>query len=189
MWEGGGGTGGLEQQQAALALQTAGVAHERAVGTDDAVAGHHDGHGIVVASLRHGPRRTGIAYGFGQHTVRHPPAVGDALQRLPHTLPEWRARQAQGQGKSAALLTEILVELPAHHGLQRGICGRGYGIHGERLNGGGGVHTIGGRRHGSIYNRLTIESYKRGINRRRHSIDKRKRSIGSRGLEASGGRP
>ena len=100
-------------EQPAFAVGAAAVAREGAVGSDDAVAGDDDDHGVGMAGLGHGTERAGTARELGQLAVADGVAVGDVLQLGPDGLLEVGAREVERQRELAACAGKVFLELAA----------------------------------------------------------------------------
>src|SRR5260370_42355637 len=85
----------FQLQKFFFGFQPATVAGERAVCSDDPVAWHNNGDGIVMIGLANGAEGARAAYLFGQLRIRAGVAVGNAAQRVPALLLEVCADQVQ----------------------------------------------------------------------------------------------
>src|SRR5690606_39127075 len=103
----------LEAQQCALALDPAGVAGERTVAADDAVAWHDHRDGVAAdgaADRAHAARRTGATRHLG---VAQRPAVRDLHQLRPHAALERRSVEYDRQLERGTLAVRVLSDLPS----------------------------------------------------------------------------
>src|SRR5690606_28362048 len=103
----------LEAQQRALALDPAGVAGERTVAADDAVAWHDHRNGVSAdgaADRAHAARRTGATRHLG---VAERPAVRDLHQLRPHAALERRSVEFDRQLERGTLAVRVLSDLPS----------------------------------------------------------------------------
>lgn len=101
----------FQRQQAALCLQPAGIARERAVRADDTVAGDEDRQRVAVVCHADGARCLRAADGGGNRTVAARLTVGDRAQRRPHAQLERRAARIKRQVKRAPCAREVFVQL------------------------------------------------------------------------------
>ena len=99
----------LQLQQGSLAVEAAGVAGERAIGSNNAVAGNDEGDGIASHGAAYGLRRAATD-AASQFAVGHRLSVGDSKQGLPNTLLEWCASQQKVWGEIRFLSGEKDVE-------------------------------------------------------------------------------
>src|SRR5262245_24431876 len=78
-----GHAGAFVGEQPSLALDAAAVAGERAVGADDAVAGHNDADGIVAIGMAGGAYRRLAADPASEVGIADGRSAGDCAQGLP----------------------------------------------------------------------------------------------------------
>src|SRR6266542_1610110 len=113
-----GGNGpALELEKTALRVQTAGVAPERPVGRDDAMAGHHDRDRIRADRATRGARGPLVPRRARDPRIGREVAVGHASRgRQDLALERRERREIDLDIESAPLAGEVLVEL-ARHGI------------------------------------------------------------------------
>jgi hypothetical protein len=102
----------FQLQQRALALQTTGVARERAILAQHAVAGHHHADRVAPHGGPHGAHRCRSAQLLAERAIAGGVAATDGQQRTPHVLLKWcAARQVQRQFEPGAFAAQVLVQL------------------------------------------------------------------------------
>ena len=99
----------FQLQQASFHVEARGIACERAVGADDAVAGDEDGDGVAMHRLSDGLCRA-AADASGDLAIAHRGAVGDVQQFLPHLLLKRRALRVQRREKARIHAAEVTIE-------------------------------------------------------------------------------
>ena len=99
----------LQFKQGAFAVDAGGVAGERAVGADDAVARDDDGDGVVAYSAAHSLRRA-ASETAGQLAVGQRLAVGDGKQCLPYSLLKEGTLQCQWWYKLGLVARKVFIK-------------------------------------------------------------------------------
>ena len=98
-------------QQRPLDVNTSGIAHQRAIGTDHTVAGGDDGEGITVVGHANGAECLGTADSCGQLLVGACRAVRNLAESSPDTELEGGAALVKGEGEVATMPGEVFGEL------------------------------------------------------------------------------
>ena len=101
----------LHCEQELLDVGTGGIAANGAVGIGDAVAGNHNGNGIVVVGLGNGTVALGVAQATSLLAIGDGLAIGDALQLGPGLDLEIGAAQVQWQREFMAQAIKVLAKL------------------------------------------------------------------------------
>lgn len=140
----------LQPEQQPFGRQTTGIARERTVAADDAVAGDEDRKGVGTVGRGDGPHGPRVSQLRCQPGVGAGPAEGNLRQQLPDRPLKRRSDGQQRDIEHAALRGEIFVELP-HGTVQHaaigivGIVGKvRFGLGGNAGKSGTGPQTLVG---------------------------------------------
>src|SRR5579872_864931 len=102
----------LQLEQPALGGEAAAVAAEGAIGGDHAMAGHHNGHGIVMIGHADGPKSARLSHRARDFGVGAGFTERNAEQRLPAAALEVGAAQVQTKAELAPPAGKVLFQLP-----------------------------------------------------------------------------